>query len=197
MHPDLIVDPRSTGYSDPSYRGVLPHLEKTGCTYFVTFCLADVARTKAEKRRTTPDNYDPSKLARQTDLDPSSGTCLLIDPKLAAVVENALLHFQGERYALSAWCVMPNHVHVVVTPFVGYALSDVLQAWKSYSAHEINRRLKRKGRLWQKESFDHIVRNVAGLEKFVAYTEGNPVVAGLVAQPADGPFGSARRRELL
>ena len=92
---------------------------------------------------------------------------------------------------------MPNHVHVVVTPFVGYALSDVLQAWKSYSAHEINRRLKRKGRLWQKESFDHIVRNVAGLEKFVAYTEGNPVVAGLVAQPADWPFGSARRRELL
>ncbi len=197
MHPDIIVDPRTTGFSDPTYRGVLPHLEKPGCTYFVTFCLADVARTKAKERQEKLDDDDVSRIARETDLEPSSGTCILNDPELAAVVENALLHFQGERYALSAWCVMPNHAHAVVTPFVEHALSETLQSWKSFSAHEINRRLNREGRVWQKESFDHIVRNEESFEKFVAYTEQNPVVAGFVASPADWPFSSARHREPL
>jgi len=194
LNPELIVDPRSAGFSDPSYRGVLPHLEKPGCTYFVTFCLADVARTKAIERQKKLDNYDPSRIAHQSDLDPTSGACALSDPELAAVVENALLYFQGERYALSAWCVMPNHVHTVVTPFVNHPLSEVLQSWKSYSSHIVNRRLNRKGRFWQKESFDHVIRNEQSFEKFVAYTERNPVVAGLVADAADWPFSSARHR---
>ena len=197
LSPDIIVDPRSSGFSDPSYRGVLPHLNKPGCTYFVTFCLFDVARVRANERKRILEGEDAAEIAAQTDLDPTSGVCLLRDPDLAAVVENALLHFQGERYALSAWCVMPNHAHAVVTPFVEHALSDVLQTWKSYSAHEINRRLNRKGKVWQKESFDHLVRNQAGFEKFVSYTERNPVAAGLVANPADWSFSSARHRELL
>ena len=197
INPEVIVDPRSTGFSDPSYRGVLPHLRKTGCTYFVTFCLFNVARVRAIERKRMLEDEAAAEIAAQTDLDPTSGECLLRAPDLAAVVENALLHFQGERYALSAWCVMPNHAHAVVTPFAEHTLSDVLQAWKSYSAHEINRQLKRKGKVWQKESFDHVVRNQAGFEKFVSYTEQNPVAAGLVASPADWPFSSARHREPL
>jgi len=197
LNPDLIVDPRSTGFSDPSYRGVLPHLSKPGCTYFVTFCLVDVARERTIDRRKMFEEEDVSKIAGGTDLDPSSGACILNEPELAAVVENALLFFQGERYALSAWCVMPNHAHAVVTPFVEHSLSETLQSWKSYSAHEINRRLNRKGRVWQKESFDHLVRNEESFEKFVAYTEWNPVVAGLVAHPVEWPFSSARHRDLL
>jgi len=143
------------------------------------------------------EEEDVSRIAAQTDLDPSSGVCILRDPKLATIVENSMLYFQAERYALSAWCVMPNHVHGVVTPFVEHSLSEVLQSWKSYSAHEINRRLNRKGRVWQKESFDHLVRNEESFEKFVAYTEQNPVAAGLVVHPADWPFSSARHREPL
>ena len=194
MNPDLIVDPRSTAFSDPSYRGVLPHLSKPGCSYFVTFCLVDVARGQAIDRRRMFEEDDVSRIAGQMDLDPSSGACILRDPELATIVENALLHFQGERYALSAWCVMPNHAHAVVTPFVEHSLSETLQSWKSYSAHEINRRVSRRGRVWQKESFDHIVRNEESFEKFVAYTEQNPVVAGFVADPAEWPFSSARHR---
>ena len=197
LNPDLIVDPRSTGFSDPSYRGVLPHLSKPGCTYFVTFCLVDVARGRAIDRRRMLEEEDVSKIARRTDLDPSSGACILNEPELAAVVENVLLFFQGERYALSAWCVMPNHAHAVVTPFVEHSLSETLQSWKSYSAHKINRRLNRKGRVWQKESFDHLVRNQESFEKFVAYTERNPVVAGYVAHPVEWPFSSARHRDPL
>ena len=110
-------------------------------------------------------------------------------------MESALLHFQGERYALSAWSVMPNHVHVVMTPYSGFTMSEVLHSWKSYSAHQINRLLQRSGRVWEPESFDHLVRDERAFEQFVAYTENNPVVAGLCEFPELWPFSSARFRE--
>lgn len=197
MYPECIVDPRSTAFSDPSFRGVLPHLSKPGGTYFVTFCLADVAPARAAERQRILRDEPAEKVADRTDLDPSSGACILKQPELAAIVEDALVFFQGERYALSAWVVMPNHVHAVVTPFDERTLSEILQSWKSFTAHEINRKLGRRGRLWQKESFDHLVRNAEGFERFVDYTERNPVAAGLVDRPADWQFSSARYREPL
>ena len=121
-----------------------------------------------------------------------TGSCLLTVSKTASIVENALLHFQGERYALSAWCVMPNHVHVVVTPFPGFSLPSILHSWKSFSAHEINNALGRKGRVWEEEAFDHLVRNELAFDKFVSYTEKNPVTAGLCHRPEDWAFSSAR-----
>ena len=117
------------------------------------------------------------------------------DHQLAAIVEGSLLHFQGERYALSAWCVMPNHVHVVVTPFSDHSLSRILHSWKSFSAHEINRLLGNTGSVWEEESFDHLVRNERELERFVHYTESNPVTAGLCERPEDWKFSSARFRD--
>ena len=58
---------------------------------------------------------------------------------------------------------MPNHVHVVVTPMKGFALGEILHSWKSFSAHKINELLGREGQLWQRESYDHIVRNAESL----------------------------------
>ena len=197
VNPDLIVDPKSFPFSEPSFRGVLPHLYKPGCTYFVTYCLADVARNRAIERQRLRESDGPSEIAHATDFEPTMGSCLLKIPELAAVVENSLLHFQADRYALNAWCVMPNHVHAIVTPLGEHRLSRILQSWKGFSAHTINRKLNRSGHVWQKESFDHIVRDEECFEKFVAYTESNPVVAGLVDRPADWPFSSARHRPPL
>ena len=103
-----------------------------------------------------------------------------------------MLHFQGDRYALSAWCVMPNHAHAVLTPYSSYGLSEILHSWKSYSAHQINKILGRNGKLWEEESFDHLVRNERAFEQFVAYTENNPVAAGLCDCPELWLFSSAR-----
>ena len=197
VNPDLIVDPKSFPFSETSFRGVLPHLYKPGCTYFVTYCLADVARNRANERQRLRESDGPSEIAHATDFEPTMGSCLLKSPELAAVVENSLLHFQADRYALNAWCVMPNHVHAIVTPLGEHRLSRILQSWKGFSAHTINRKLNRTGHVWQKESFDHIVRDEECFEKFVAYTESNPVVAGLVDRPADWPFSSARHRPPL
>ena len=115
IKPDLIVDPRTIAFSEPAYRGVLPHMHKPGCTYFVTFCLADVARKRAIERKRLLAADDPSGIFEAVDFEPTTGACILKDEALAAIVESSLLHFQGERYALGAWCVMPNHVHVIIT----------------------------------------------------------------------------------
>jgi len=193
MNPDRIVQPRSLPPATPKWRGTLPHIYKEGCTYFVTFSLIDAVPERLRKRRLQSD-ADLDEVEKQYDPPPSTGSCILRDSRAASIVENALLHFQGERYSLSAWSVMPNHVHAVVTPFADQNLSKILHSWKSFSAHEINKALGRNGSVWEKESFDHLVRNEGAFERFVRYTESNPVVAGLCKKPDLWPFGSARLR---
>jgi REP element-mobilizing transposase RayT len=193
-HPPRIVDPRSVPFAPVKYRGALPHLFKDGCTYFVTFCLADVTTSRRADRRRNLEAGDAVGVADVIDIPPDEGACILGNPDLAALVERVMLRFQGEHYALSAWCVMPNHVHAVVTPLESHSLSGILQPWKSVSAHRINKALHRKGAVWQRESFDHLVRDEASFERFVTYTETNPVAAGLVGRAEMWAHGSARIR---
>ena len=193
--PPRIVDPRSTPIAPVKYRGALPHIFKDGCTYFLTFCLADVAPLRREERRRLQEGQGPEDVAKSLEPVAGSGSCLLKNPKLATVVEGALLYFQGDRYTLSAWCVMPNHVHAVVTPHSEHPLTGIVQSWKSFSAHQINKILKREGAVWQRETFDHLIRDEPSFAKFASYTENNPVSAGLVDRAEDWPYSSARFRE--
>ena len=196
--PDLctnLLDPREAPFSFGSARGALPHLYKDGCTYFVTFCLSDAVPAKLKRRRRLDENQDrPEELARLSEPLVDRGSMVLKRPELAEIVEDALGHFQGERYGLHAWVVMPNHVHAVFTPFQRHEASDILHSWKSFTASIINRNLGRSGRFWQHESFDHLVRNHDSLMRFIAYTENNPVAAGLCQKPEGWPFSSARFR---
>lgn len=197
--PDLctnLVDPRTVPFTFGRMRGVHPHLYKDGCTYFVTFCLSDAVPAKLERlRRTEADKNEPEDLAARSEPVPDRGSMQLGQPRIAAIVEDALRHFQGTRYGLHAWVVMPNHVHAVLSPFEGRDLSEILHSWKSFTGSAINRRTGRSGKLWQHESFDHIVRNHESLLRFIAYTEQNPVAAGLCRRPEDWPFSSARFHE--
>jgi REP element-mobilizing transposase RayT len=83
-------------------------------------------------------------------------------------------YFDGDRYNLDEFVVMPNHAHALVTPLGAHLLSLILRSWKSYTAKKINASLGRSGAFWQKESFDHIVRSAASLEKFRQYIRDNP-----------------------
>ena len=169
-------------------------MHKAGCTYFVTFCLDDVAQYKALVRRARENDDSPDDVARQSEPQFSKGSCVLGRPQAAEIVEAAMSHFQEVRYALHAWVVMPNHVHVVITPSKDQGMSRILHSWKSFTANRINTLLTRSGRLWQEEPFDHVIRSEEDLLKFIAYTENNPVNAGLCDAPEDWPFGSARFR---
>ena len=125
-------------------------------------------------------------------LDAGLGDCHLRDPELAAIVAGALQFFEGQRYELRAWVVMPNHAHVVVWPKPPQTLSAILHSWKSYSAHEINHRLPAPVvPFWQGESYDHLIRDEDDLHQCCHYTLMNPVNAGLCAQPEDWRWSSA------
>ena len=101
------------------------------------------------------------------------------DPRVAETVANALQQFHGQRYRLLAWCVMPNHVHVVFSPLGHHQLQAILHTWKSFSAKEANSLLGRTGHFWQREYFDHLVRSQSSLAKIINYVKHNPEKAGL------------------
>jgi REP element-mobilizing transposase RayT len=112
-------------------------------------------------------------------LDAGYGSCFLRNPSIAELVSSALGFFDGERYKLFAWCVMPNHVHSVVQPMDGYELSGVMHSWKSYTARQANIMLGRSGKFWRQEYFDRIVRDERELGDSIEYVYANPDKAGL------------------
>lgn len=113
------------------------------------------------------------------ELDRCHGECRLRDPECAAVVHDALRFFHGQRLYCGDFAIMPNHVHWIVAPMPGYHLEDLLQSVKSFSSRRINERLRRRGGLWQKESFDHIIRDQTQLERIRSYIKQNPSKAHL------------------
>jgi Rad3-related DNA helicase len=184
------------------YGRYLPHWRQPGATYFITFRLADsipqgkLHQWEAELKDWIKRNPEPHSEGQREEynqrfterfhawLDAGEGECVMKNPEISAVVEGSLRHFDGQRYALGHYAVMPNHVHVILRPLAGHTLSDITHSWKSFSAHRMNELLKRNGRLWEPESFDHIVRDERQLEKFSNYILANPVKAKLT----DGMF---------
>lgn len=181
-------------------RGYLPHWERNAGAYFVTFRLADSLPTAVLERirsealrsvRAMESTGDPlvadknTLLAQLTAqrvehyLDLGTGACYLTKSEIAEVVVAALQHFHVRRYRLQAWCVMPNHVHILFQLFPGEKLSSVLHSWKSFTAKKCGSILGTSGAFWQKEYYDHLVRNEGDLRRIAQYILENPVKAGL------------------
>ena len=95
------------------------------------------------------------------------------------MVADALRHFDNQRYSLFAWCVMPNHVHVLVRVFPGHTLAEVVHSWKSFSAKRANELLNHAGSFWQREYYDHLIQDESEFERAVRYVAENPEKAGL------------------
>jgi len=127
--------------------------------------------------------------------DAGHGLCVLRDRRAASLVEEALLHFDGERYRLIAWCVMPNHVHAMIEMRDGFLLTRLLHSWKSFTAKEINKIFGTTGQLWFEEYHDRFIRDEHHFRASVAYIERNPVEAGLCVDAREWVFSSARRRD--
>ncbi|MCX6873910.1 MAG: carbamoyl-phosphate synthase large subunit [Verrucomicrobia bacterium] len=170
----------------------LPHWEQDGCTYFVTFRLRDslpeaqLVQWRDElvvwhQHHPLPWDYQTFREYElhfregpEKWLDQGHGECLLAAPANRATVANALRHFDGQRYVLDSFVVMPNHVHVLVKPLAGNLLSEILHSWKSFTAHALNKALGRDGHLWMEESYDRIVRDWENLVDCRDYIEHNP-----------------------
>lgn len=179
-------------------RRKLPHWQQDGKQYFLTWRLADSLpadklselRDLQEKMRGIDDaeRQDPEAEVFQRInawLDAGHGSCVLKRPDIREVVTSALGYFDGKRYMLDAYVVMPNHVHVLVTLMPGEDLSSILHSWKSFTAKEINKVLGDEGPIWQDETFDRLIRS-GEHEGFVRdYIWKNPAEAGLKEEQFD------------
>ena len=181
----------------------LPHWTTEDAIYHVVFRLADslpanvVARFRFEQEillnSAAWDHLSTAEIDSrlrnlfsdriESVLDRGSGVCWLARDEIAALTSQALRHFDGLRYALHAWCIMPNHVHVIVQPADGHTLPAILKSWKGFIAHEANRLLSRAGQFWQPEYYDHLIRSEVGLAQTIRYLQANPTGARLVNWP--------------
>ena len=186
----------------------LPHWYQPGVSYFVTFRTADsVPQPLLRSWHRRRDDWlrkhgiDPNQtnwkahlsalpsLDREYHgqftrafleyLDRGYGACVLRDTQVAGLVAEALQHFNGDRYHLGDFVVMPNHVHLLVCLLGATEIERQCHSWKKYSARQINRLLGCSGRFWQEESFDHLVRSPEQFERFEHYIAENPYKAGL------------------
>lgn len=183
-------------------RGYLPHFDGRAIPQSITLHLADAVPLKVIERwqlelRELTDQRKRLLMQQRIEryLDQGYGECFLKDERIAKLVQDSLLKFDGDRYRLLAWCVMPNHEHSLMSRSEECELSDIMQAHKSYTAHEANKILQRKGQFWMNEYHDRFIRNEKHFSNVLRYIENNPVKAGLCSKPSDWPFSSAWFRE--
>jgi len=232
-------------------RGDLPHWYVPGHAHFVTYRLGNsippsrlrlwrerrdaVLEGRSADFETRVSAHKKFFAAYDSFLDRHPNERWLAEPAIAEVIRENLYHHHGSLYELIAWCVMPNHVHVVLQPFHTVAdaasvrelaaedpksssqilvadagsvrhgdvihsdevpdshspLSRIMHSLKSYTANQANRLLGREGRFWQRESYDHWIRDLAELQRIIDYVRFNPVKARHCSQPHEWGFSSA------
>jgi REP element-mobilizing transposase RayT len=170
------------------YRRSLPHWRQDGATYFVTGRLTDSLPghlvTQLEQLRKTLLSHQSASAgyleadreyfrAMKQHLDRGHGACWLKQGEISEIVNVACRHFDGERYELGEFCVMPNHFHVVVRPLAGFELENILHSWKAFTARKINAFLRRSGPVWQEESYDRLIRDSLELARTERYIRNN------------------------
>ena len=118
------------------------------------------------------------------------GCCLRMD-SVAQVIAGALRHFDGQRYALSAWCIMPNHVHTLFRVLPGWRTGEIVHSWKRHTARKANAILGTNGSFWAPDYYDRYIRDDAHYRRAIAYIHANPVKAGLCASEEQWAWSSA------
>ncbi|WP_222846979.1 transposase [Pontiella desulfatans] len=179
------------------HKNHLPHWQQGEAFVFATWRLADSIpqsrlsewmelRTAWLRHHQQPWDEETEqqyhkRFSRKLDewLDEGCGACVLKVPSTAAIVANALLHFDRERYELESYVVMPNHVHVLFRPLEKHKLEDIIKSWKGFTAREINKVLGTRGTLWQSDYWDRLIRNERHLFKCREYIRKNPIKAKL------------------
>ena len=209
-----------------SSRGYLPHFHGDNAIQAITYRLADslpshvLEDLKRELENLPAEHRDRRRRERiDAYLDAGHGSCVLARPECAQIVIDNWQHFDGQRYRLLAWVVMPNHVHVLIETLPGWPLDSILHSWKSYTSKRILALLendrpagrqrslageppalpggppavpgRQAQQLWQREYWDRCVRDERHYAAVIDYIHHNPVKAGLVPTPEAWPFSSA------
>jgi len=193
----LSAEDIANGFLGWHERGYLPHCDRPGLVQFVTLRLVSSlpASRRAEwKHLLAIEDTRERRKELESYLDRGLGECWLRAPPIARLAERASLFYHRERYELLAWCVMPNHVHILVHVW-DWPPAKMLQNWKSIVAVEANRITSRHGSFWQREYWDTFMRDEEQERKAIHYIESNPVKARLCPTPEEWHFSSARFRD--
>lgn len=147
-------------------RGYLPHFDAPNTIQHVTIHQSDslprevVRRMDAEIKAKPWYKRDPRRLEKiEKWLRAGHGSCILGMPAIAAMTQQTLLYFDGLRYRLMAWVVMPNHLHVLFEPTNGWPLNKIVASWKRHTAMEILAVHNLEKPVWHHELFDRFVRD--------------------------------------
>lgn len=196
-----------SSHSNPSHhgwysRGYLPHLDIPGILQFITFRLADslpqaIHKQLEQEFLQVPVSIRERERRKKIEywLDAGLGCCALRHPIVAELMQQTLQKFDGERYRLIAWCIMPNHVHVLIEPV--FSLPKIVQSWKSFTgrwaiANNTELGLGIPGRqFWMREYWDRYIRDEAHFYSTINYIHNNSVKAKLCAAATDWPWSSA------
>jgi REP element-mobilizing transposase RayT len=189
------------------YQRHLPHWQPGGAPLFITTRLAGslpanvvaqlkaehMAQVKAHSSNGTEQDYlnwryqtDKISFGRwDAALDEhAQNRKWLAVPAVREIVSKALHYRNGKVYELIAFCIMPNHIHILFTPLqkdgAYIPLEKIMQSLKRHTARQANKTLNRQGAFWQAESYDHVVRDLAEFARIIKYIIYNPVQAGLV-----------------
>ena len=171
----------------------LPHWNQQNCVQFVTFRLADslpqqklqeYREMKAQWEKSHPKPWDEATKKEYNNtfatiidkwIDAGYGDCILQDCNLRDILANTILRYNGDRYIIHAFVIMPNHVHVLFSPRESNLVQDIVGGWKKFSAMAINRQMECKGKkIWEHDSFDHMVRSWERYQETVKYITRNP-----------------------
>jgi REP element-mobilizing transposase RayT len=184
-------------------RNRLPHWDVDNGTYFITTnlfdavphevrvrldeeCKAYVAEIERRRARMTrAEEFALNQLVRERleeALDAGAGVCWLRQPNIARMMAGAINFFDGKRYELLAWCVMPNHIHLLFQ-LLNDSIDRVMKSLKTFTSREANVLVGRSGTFWQADYYDRTVRDEAELLRCVEYIRMNPVRAGLTDWP--------------
>lgn len=184
-------------------RGYHPHFESQHHVQYICLHLADslprlvIARMADELKGLPAALRDAGKEQRvQAWLDAGHGDCSLGERVVAAMAQESLLHFAGGRYHLHAWCIMPNHAHILMQPANGWTMSASMASWRKYTGLRISRWRQQQrglppGPVWQREYFDRCIRDEGHYRTVVDYIHQDPVKAGLVETAEDWEWSSA------
>ncbi|EDM29281.1 hypothetical protein LNTAR_22864 [Lentisphaera araneosa HTCC2155] len=185
-----------------SNRGYLPHYDERGMCQSLTFRLIDsipqkvIRQFKDELKNVDPEFINREMRKKMEDiLSRGMGCCAFKYDELAEYMQNALIHFDSQRYELLAWCIMPNHVHVLIR--TEDKLSKIVQSWKSYvGKYALQHKTKfgiaqEQKEFWLREYWDRYIRDEKHLIKTIDYIHQNPVKGGLCQHAEEWRWSSA------
>ena len=175
-------------------RGYLPHFEVKKLQFVtirlydslpqevLTYCKQMSEWLSAREKQDDETQQKRREMMRIVDKyeDAGYGQCFLRNPEVACMVQESLKYLDGKQFALLEWCIMPNHVHMLIQMAEGISLSAMMHTLKSYTAKQANKILHRQGPFWGREYFDRYIRDYDHYKRVVNYIANNPIKANLV-----------------